>query len=201
MSRILPSVLALLLLSVAAASAQTWRVDPDHSAVSFRIRHIVGTVPGTFRTVGGSFDIDPAAPEQGHIEFHVDVAGVDTGIDKRDAHLRTADFFDAERYPRITFVSDRITRSGPDAVNVHGTLTIKDVSRPVTIPMLLLGVVRHPLKKDMPCTEVLGARADFSLRRTDYHVGDGKFVRMGITGDEVDLIVDLELLHEIPGCE
>ena len=172
-------------------------LDPAHTAATFWIRHIVGTIAGRFTTVSGSIDIPAKAPAKGHVQLTVATDSVDTGVAARDKHLRTPDFFDAATYPQMTFASTSITPAGKGVYRVTGRLTIKDVTKTVTIPVRYTGTKAHPM---MPCVDVSGYEASFTLNRLDYHVGTGKFFKMGMVGDMVEIRLSGEVLAPRPGC-
>ena len=120
----------------------TWQLDPAHTQVNFSAKHMmVTTVRGTFHDVQGTIELDEDEPTRSHGEFHVATASVDTSFGARDTHLRSADFFDAEQYPAITFVSTAVESVRGNDYRVTGDLTIRDVTRPVTFDVELDGIV------------------------------------------------------------
>lgn len=119
----------------------TWTLDPTHSSIIVSARHMmVTTVRGRLQLAGATIDFDPQRPERGSVEVRIDAASIDTGVEQRDAHLRSPDFLDAEQHPYITFRSTRIEPHG-DGYRIHGDLTIRGVSRPVTLDAEIGGVV------------------------------------------------------------
>lgn len=172
-------------------------LDPPHTSTTFWIRHIVAPVAGRFDAVSGSIVIPPRKPAEGRVAFSVKTDSVDTGVAARDKHLRTADFLDTAAYPEMRFESSRIVSAGTRMARVTGKLTIKDVTKEVTIPVRLLGTKPHPM---MPCVDVTGYEAQFSINRLDYHVGTGKFFKMGAVGDVTDIRIAGETLAARPGC-
>ena len=172
-------------------------LDPPHTSAAFWIRHIVAPVAGRFNTVSGTIHIPAKDMAKGRVAFSVATQSVDTGVAARDTHLRTAEFLDVAAYPAMTFTGSRIAPAGKDKANVSGTLTIKDVAKTVTIPVALLGTKPHPM---MPCVDVTGYEAYFSINRLDYHVGTGKYFKMGAVGDVTDIRVSGETLAARPGC-
>lgn len=172
-------------------------LDTPHISAVFWIRHIVAPVAGRFDVVAGTMDIPAKNPEKGRVAFSVKTASVNTGVPERDAHLNTADFLDSEAYPDMKFVSERIESGGKDIYNVSGKLTIKDVTKMVTIPVKVLGTKPHPT---MPCVDVTGYESTFPLNRLDYHVGTGKYFRMGALGDTVDIRLAGETLAPQVDC-
>lgn len=120
----------------------TWKLDAAHTQVNFSAKHMmVTTVRGTFHDVEGTIELDEVDPSRSRGAFTVATASVDTNFAARDAHLRSADFFDAETYPSITFASTAIRRVKDDEYEVTGDLTIRDVTKPATFKVELEGIV------------------------------------------------------------
>lgn len=118
-----------------------WEFDPAHTRVGFSARHaMVTTVRGSFNDVAGSLHVDTANPSNSSARVILRVASIDTRNKQRDDHLRSADFFDAERWPEITFVSSHIEEVDDNAFAVTGDLTIRDVTQQVVIPLALIGI-------------------------------------------------------------
>ncbi len=172
-------------------------LDPPHTSATFQIRHIVAPVAGRFDVVAGTIDIPAKNPAKGRVTFTVQTKSVDTGVAARDKHLNTPDFFDTANYPEMKFVSEGIAPAGKGVYNVTGKLTIKDVTKTVTIPVKALGTKPNPM---MPCVDVTGYEAALTLNRLEYHVGTGKFFKMGAVGDAVDIRLAGETLAKRPGC-
>lgn len=186
---------ALLLVAVLAQSAfaADWNVDKAHSYVYFDVKHILSTVRGSFTEFDAKISLDPDKPEQGKIMMTIKTASINTGITKRDNHLRSADFFDANTYPEMTFVSTGIKRSDETMLLVSGDLTIKGKTHAVTIPMEITGVVDNPLKEDQ---KVAGFDSRFTIDRLSYGVGTGKFYDLGVVGKEVEVFITIEALSD-----
>ncbi len=120
----------------------TWKLDSAHTQINFSAKHMmVTTVRGTFHDVDGTIELDESDPTRSRGEFRVATASVDTNFAARDAHLRSADFFDAESYPYISFTSTAIRQVRDDAFEVTGDLTIRDVTKPATFTVELEGIV------------------------------------------------------------
>ena len=199
----------LLLLSAAEAPAKPETkadagpvvdgatLDPAHTSTTFWIRHIVAPVAGRFNAVSGVVFLPPRKPADGRVAFVVTTDSVDTGVAARDKHLRTTEFLDTAVYPEMRFESSRILSAGKRLARVTGKLTIKDVTKEVTIPVRLLGTKPHPM---MPCVDVTGYEAQLTINRLDYHVGTGKFFKMGAVGDATDIHIAGETLAARPGC-
>lgn len=116
--------------ATAAPSATIWKIDPVHSEINFRIRHLVGRVSGTFNVWSGTIVGTPPDWNDGKVDMQIMVASIDTRIARRDDHLRSAAFFDAERYPEIAFHSTKVVVNGND-LRIFGDLTLHGVTRPV----------------------------------------------------------------------
>ena len=175
------------------ALAQQWQIDPVHTNFYFEVKHTYATVRGQFMDFSGDVYFDPANPERSRFDFVIKVDSVDTKVGKRDTHLRSPDFFDAAKYPTITFKSSRVLPAGEGKYKVEGTLTIKDVSRKLSLEFYYHGQKENPLKKG---EIVAGFDTGLTVDRLDYHVGDGKFYQMGVVGKNVDILVTVELLRD-----
>jgi polyisoprenoid-binding protein YceI len=126
--------------------AGQWRFDPAHTRIGFSTRHAMVTkVRGAFNDVEGTITVDPDAPERSAVQVSIKVASIDTRNADRDQHLRTNDFFDAPRFPEITFVSDRVDQVDEGHFIVSGSVTIRGITREVSIPIEFMGVERDPM--------------------------------------------------------
>jgi len=179
----------------AEASGQHWQIDKEHSTIGFRIRHIVGHVPGIFARFSGEVEYDPREPERSQFYILIDSASVHTGVHQRDEHLRGEDFLDVARSPRIIFASKKVEARDGNELVVVGDLTIRDVTAEVRVPLKVLGIADHPFKDKMPNTKVLGLQAQFSINRVEFHVGSARWTQMGVMGETVELTIDMELLR------
>lgn len=122
-----------------------WQIDPSHTSIGAKVKHMmVSTVRGSFAGATGTIEFDPAAPEKGSVELRIPAASVDTGDEKRDGHLRSADFLDAEKFPEIVFKSTKVTASGKDTFVVAGDLTIRGTTKPATVSVELAGITADP---------------------------------------------------------
>ena len=177
------------------AEGLQWKIDPVHTNFYFEVRHTYAAVRGRFSDFAGEVFFDPDKPEKSRFAFVIKAASVDTRVVKRDTHLRSPDFFDAARYPLITFTSTRVLAAGPDRYIAEGTLSIKDVTRKVSLAFDYHGQRENPLKKG---EIVAGLDTVLRINRLEYHVGDGRFYKMGVVGRDIDILVTLELLRESP---
>ena len=195
MNRKLLAAAVLSTLATLPLHADTYTVDPAHSEVSFQIRHMVSQVRGRFNDYTGTVNMDPKNLANSSVEFHIKAASIDTNNADRDKHLRTADFFDVEKYPEITFKSDSVKAAGKNKYNVTGTLTMHGVSKKVTLPVTFLGEGKDPWG---------GTRAGFetttTLDRKAYGIVWNKAVDNGgvLLGDDVKVEINLETTKGTP---
>jgi polyisoprenoid-binding protein YceI len=186
------TAVAALALSVSAATAevQTYIVDPAHSEVGFNVRHLVSKVPGRFGEYEGSIAMDPAAIESTmKINATIKTASINTGVQKRDDHLRSADFFEAEKYPEITFASKKVAKKG-SLYSVTGDLTIRGVTKEVILDTEILGTYANPFTK-MPSA---GLEMTGKINRKDFGINWNKTLDEGgvVLGDDVTMVIRVE---------
>ena len=174
----------------------TWQIDPSHATVGFAVRHLmISTVRGRFSDVRGTVSVDGDDFQTAEVRVTIDTASVDTREPKRDAHLRSADFFDADRFPAMTFTSERVDKT-PRGYRLVGDLTIRDVTREVSLIVSDEGRVRDPWG---------GVRAGFSatavLNREDFGLTWNAALEAGgvLVGSEVKIAIDVELLERASG--
>lgn len=177
----------------ALAETRTWEIDKAHSNIYFDIRHTYAIVRGMFTDFSGTVVEDTENPLDSRVEFTVNVASINTHIKQRDDHLRSEDFFSADKYPVMTFKSTAVRKVDEKNYILEGDLTIKDVTRRITAPFTYYGMRDNPLEKG---TTVAGLEAEFTVDRLDYNVGDGRYVDMGVIGKDVHVIVTLELFKK-----
>lgn len=125
--------IALLALAAPRAGADPYRIDTAHSRITFSVRHLLGTARGEFHKFDGKIELDRAHPENSAVTATIQVASIDTGIGKRDQHLRSADFFNAQKFPELTFRSRSVNRTGPDTGDINGELTMHGITKPITL--------------------------------------------------------------------
>ncbi|MGH9367316.1 MAG: YceI family protein [Thermoanaerobaculia bacterium] len=164
--------------------------------VSFQVRHLVSKVRGRFTDFDVALTVDPQRPEEASVVFAVEAASIDTDLPDRDQHLRSADFFDAENFPRILFQSSRVTPRGANAYEVDGTLTIRGVSRKIRVPVSFLGFITDPWGN-----EKAGFEAQLQVDRRDFGMVWNALLDNGgaILGDEVSVTVNLEMVRQPQG--
>jgi len=197
MHRLSSSILALVLLAAssvgapARAEAATWALDPAHSNVGFSIRHMmVSNVRGNFAEFGGTVTGDPKDPGGAVIEATIDAASIDTGDEKRDAHLRNPDFLDVEKYPTITFKSKKIEAAGAGKAKVTGDLTLHGVTKEVVLDV---EGPSAPIQDPYGNTRA-GASATTKIDRKDFGITWSKSMDGGglVVGDEITITIDVE---------
>ena len=177
-----------------AGRKTTWKIDPAHSHVGFAIKHLmIATVRGSFTQVQGTVIVDEADPTTASIEVTIPTASVTTGDEKRDAHLRSADFFDADRFPNMTFRSKRVEPVSGDSVRVVGDLTIRDVTREVVLDVELLGRAKDPWGQ-----EKAGFEATTKFKRGEYGLTWNAALETGgvLVGDDVKVSIEAELTKQ-----
>ena len=176
------------------AGTTTWAIDPAHTHVAFAVKHLmISTVRGRFGGVSGTVVTDAADPARGIAEIEIDAASIDTREAQRDAHLKSADFFDVEKFPKLTFKSKRITDVKGDAFKLIGDLTIHGVSREVT-----LDVTSHGTGKDPWGGERAGFSATTAIKRSDYGLTWNQALEAGgfLVGDDIKISLDVELVKK-----
>ena len=169
----------------------TWELDPSHLEIGFAVRHLmIATVRGRFSAASGTVTTDGDDFASADVNVTIPVASLDTREAKRDAHLRSADFFDAERYPTISFKSRRVTSTGKHGYQLVGDLTIRDVTREVTLDVTTQGFVKDPWGN-----EKAGFSAHGVINRQDFGLTWNVALETGgvLVGDEVKLSFEFEL--------
>jgi polyisoprenoid-binding protein YceI len=129
-------LLLALALSVSANGAETFKIDPAHSTIAFKVRHLLGTAKGKFSKFSGTIVVDREHPEQSSVSVKITAASIDTGIVKRDEHLREG-LFNVEKYPEITFKSRRVKQTGANSGQIVGDFTMHGVTREITLNVQL----------------------------------------------------------------
>jgi polyisoprenoid-binding protein YceI len=183
---------SFLVLSPALAQASTWDVDPAHSTVEFSVRHVmVTTVKGHFQKVKGTVELDEKDPSKSTVEVSIETASIDTHEAKRDAHLKSAAFFDAAKFPAIAFKSTKVEKAGKGKFKVTGDLTMHGITKPVVL------AVEGPSAsiKDPYGRTVRGVMATGKLDRKDWGMTWNQALDSGgmVVSDEVKLEVNAEL--------
>ncbi len=190
--RLLTLLLAIATPALALAQTGTWNLDPAHTHSSFTVRHMVITnVRGEFGKTTGVVKLDEKDMSRSSVEATIDTTTIDTRVPDRDAHLKSADFFDVAKYPTITFKSTKVEKAGAGKLKVTGNLTIKDVTKPVVLD------VEGPTQEIKgPTGEARrGIAASTTINRRDFGLNWSKAVEAGpVVGDEVKIEIESELV-------
>ena len=168
-----------------------WVLDPTHSEVQFKVKHLViSTVTGSFKSLDGSIETENDDVTDAQVEFSLDVSSIDTNQPDRDAHLKSADFFDAEKYPRISFRSASFKKSGDD-YELTGDLTIKGVTRPVKLDVEYGGTVTDPYGNVKA-----GFESSTKISRKEYGLTWNAVTEAGaiVVADDVKLIANVQFV-------
>ena len=182
----------LFLASPAAAAPENFNIDPEHSAVGFSIRHFFSRVPGQFTRFEGKMVVDRDDLTKSTVQVTIDAASIDTNEPKRDQHLKSADFFDVAKNPKITFQSTAVKKISENKLQVLGDLTIRGKTKPVTLDVDVLGFGPG----------YGGTRGGFEgrtkINRQDFGVAWNDVVEGGgaVLGDDVDITLNVEVLKE-----
>lgn len=181
--------------AAAATGAPEWTIDASHSHVGFRVRHLmIAWVRGEFRELEGTVRWDAARPDATRIEVAIGTASVHTRDDKRDAHLRSADFFDAESFPKMTFTSAGGARVREGRLEIDGELGIRGTTRPVTLDV----EGPTPEQRDPWGAVRIAASAKTKLKRSDFGMTWNSALETGgvLVGDEIEVEIELELVRK-----
>jgi polyisoprenoid-binding protein YceI len=150
-------------LSPPAAANETYKFDSSGSTIGFAVHQFLGTTHGKFAGFSGKIEIDREHPENSSVTAQIDVRSIDTRIKKRDDHLRSAEFFNVEKFPHMTFKSRSVKRTGPQSGDVLGDLTIHGVTKPITLHVKLLTPVNETSRTRWAVTTEPITRRDFNL--------------------------------------
>lgn len=182
-------LLSAVLAVAAPLRAETYEIDSAHSNVGFRIRHLVAKTSGRFTKFSGTIDFTPGKPETWKVDADIDPASVNTDNEKRDGHLKTADFFDVEKFPKMGFKSTKVTDVKGETAKLHGDLTMHGVTKPVVLELEIGGTTKDPWGN---------AKAGFTARgkvnRKEFGMVWNKALDAGsvMLGEEVDVVIDVE---------
>jgi polyisoprenoid-binding protein YceI len=193
MRKIVLLTAALLLTLSAAAQAATFKIDTAHSAVTFKVRHMmISTVRGSFGDFAGTFTYVKGQPAEWHVAAEIQTASVNTNDEKRDDHLRNPDFFDVEKYPTMTFKSTRVEKAG-DGYKLHGDLTMLETTRPVVLDLEITGETTDPWGNPR-----VGFSASGKVDRKDWGMTWSRALDTGgvMVGDEITIELDIQGIQE-----
>ncbi len=198
MKRLAYLTVAAVLTATPVLAQTTWQIDPAHSRAQFTVRHfMISNVRGDFGTLKGTVEnFDGKDVTKARLSVTIDAASLTTRVQRRDDHLRSADFLDVENHPTLTFESTSITPAGGGKYNMHGNLTIRGTTRPVT---LVLEPVSQSIVDPQARTRV-GAEASGRINRRDFGVNFTQMLDNNVIGvaDEVVIQLDAELVRQDP---
>lgn len=183
----------ILMASQAFAQAPVYTIDTAHASIGFSVKHMmISTTTGVFKDFAGTIAFDPADLSSSKVDVTIQAKSIDTHQEKRDEHLRNADFFDVEKFPTITFVSKSLGGTN-GAYALVGDLTMKGVTKEVTIPITIVGPVKGAMGGN-----VIGLSGQFILNRQDYGVTYNKTLDAGglAVGNDVTVNVNLEAVQK-----
>lgn len=172
----------------------TWTIDVMHSEIGFKVKHLViSTVSGKFKSFEGTVESEKDDFTDAKISFSADIDSIDTGVEQRDGHLKSADFFEAEKYPKLTFESTSIVKDGDD-YKLTGNLTLKGITKPVTLNVELGGVGPNMYGQTVAGFEVTG-----KINRKEFGLTWGAVTETGgvVVSDDVKLVANVELVKEV----
>ena len=187
---VLSAICAVLLAVPAAVQAETWQLDPPHSAAQFSVRHLsISTVRGAFTKLSGTVQYDPADPVKSSIDVTIDTASVDTRVAMRDNDLRSPKLLDVQKYPTITFKSKRVESAGQGKLKVTGDLTIHGATKEVVLD------VDGPsaAMKDPWGNMRMGASAATKINRRDFGITE---YPSAVIGDDIAITIDVEMVKK-----
>ena len=176
------SMVGLIVVGLSAAAAEMYAADGAHSSLVYRVKHMnTSFFWGRFNNIAGSFTLDEANPGESKFDFQVKADSIDTGIPKRDVHLKSPDFFNVVQFPTISFKSQTVAKSG-EAYDVTGDLTLHGVTKPVKVRVVPTG------KSVQRGTPVAGIEATFTIKRAEFGMGN----MLDSIGDDVWITVGIE---------
>lgn len=187
--------LSLAAVAAMSAGAATYTIDTAHTAAGFKVRHLmISNVKGEFTKTTGTVNFDPKNLATSSVDATIDVNTISTREEKRDAHLKSPDFFDAAKYPAITFKSTKFEPAGAGKYKVSGNLTLHGVTKPVVLELTNV----TPETKGMQGETRIGGQASTRINRKDFGLTWSKTMDGGgaVVGDEVDITLDLELIRK-----
>jgi polyisoprenoid-binding protein YceI len=189
MKRVLIFLYALtMLVGSAVAQVQTWNIDPNHTAAQFSVRHMgISTVRGAFTKVSGTAQYDPSNPSKTAVDATIESASVDTRVSMRDDDLRSANYFDAAKYPTIAFKSKSVEAAGAGKLKITGDLTIHGTTKQVVLDVDGPSAAAN----DPRGNAHVGASASTTIKRSDFGVGAAN----PMVGDDITITIDIELVH------
>ncbi len=187
-------VVAFSVSGTLPAQEATWRIDPNHSAAFFSVRHLmISTVRGQFNGMNGVVHYDPKRPTEASVEATIDCRTLNTGVAKRDEQMKGPDFFDVKKYPNMVFYSKQVQSAGPENLKIAGELTINNVTRPVVLDV---DGPSAPVKDAQGRTKI-GLSATTRINRKDFGIVWNEILESGglAVADQVLITMDIELIR------
>ncbi len=180
-------------MTAATPTTSTWKIDPAHSAAEFKVKHMmISNVKGKFSGLSGVLSLNEGDPTLSSVEASIPVSTLTTGDEQRDGHLKSADFFDAEKFPALTFKSTKVAKAGEGELTVTGDLTLHGVTKPVKF------AVEGPSEpgKDPWGNTRIGLSATTKINRKDFELGWNATLETGgvLVGEEVTLTLDVQFI-------
>ncbi len=185
-------VFVALVLTATVARAQGWGIDATHSNVVFTVDHmVVSEVQGSFKLFDGKLNFSKPDMSDASIEFSIDINSINTDNDMRDKHLKSDDFFNAEKFPKATFKSKSITKVNDNTYKLVGYLTIRDITKEVHMDLKYGGEIKSPYGK-----MVRGFKGEFSVDRFEYNLKWSKLTELGgaVVGKDVKIRFNVEMV-------
>lgn len=183
-----------LLLGITIQAQTAWKIDEAHSKVQFSVSHmVISDVTGQFRKFDGNITSAGDDFSKGRVEMTMQVASINTDNEKRDEHLKSADFFDAQKYPEIKFVGKSLKKVKGNKYKLTGNFTMKGVTRPITLDVIYGGVIKDPYGRVRSGFKVSG-----TINRFDYNLKWNNMLETGgaVVGKDVNLVCNIELVRE-----
>jgi polyisoprenoid-binding protein YceI len=181
------------------STKSTWSLDASHSEIQFKVKHLmISTVTGQFNNFSGTVETTNDDFTTANIRFSADIDSISTNNDQRDAHLKNSDFFDAENHPKLTFESSRLEKLDEEEYKLYGTLTLRGVSRQVTLNVEYGGLITDPWGNTRVGFSVTG-----KINRQDFGISFGAVTETGglLLGDEVKIIANAEFVKQAVAVE
>lgn len=170
-----------------------WKIDTAHSGIYFEINHIYAATRGYFEKYDGKVIFDPNNLSSSKFDFKVKVKSINTGNRQRDGHIQTEEFFYSKKYPEMTFKSASIRQVEGDQYIAKGTMTVKDISKTISVPFTFFGIKPNPFDKK---SVVAGFEARMTIDRLEYNVGNGQYYEMGTIGKDVEVLLSFEAIKK-----
>lgn len=171
-----------------------WKLDPAHSQIGFKVRHMmVSNVSGEFEKFNLEMETDGHEMTSAEVDFEAEIDSITTKVDQRDNHLKSPDFFDAANFPKLKFKSTKITKSGDGELEIEGNLTIRDITKKVTLKAENFGVIKDPSGSYRTGFDITG-----KLNRLDFGLNYNPMLEAGgaVVGKNVNLIANIEVTHD-----